>query len=122
TEVRKIKVPLWSAKPKERFPYAKADKLMREYLPVKLANVSYDPASCSNITRDLSEEIKAMVKKVTPPRYKLICNVTIGKKDNEDLVVASRCLWDPYADNFVSQSYENHTLFCVVMVYAVYFE
>uniref|UniRef100_A0A8C3F7B5 Uncharacterized protein n=1 Tax=Chrysemys picta bellii TaxID=8478 RepID=A0A8C3F7B5_CHRPI len=99
--------------------------LLREYLPTKLANVTYEPAKCASLTLALSEEIKHLVKQVTPPRYKLVVNVTIGNKSKDetvDIVVTSRCLWDPHSDNFTSSQYVNETLFCVVLVHAVYFE
>ncbi|XP_030062560.1 uncharacterized protein LOC115472420 [Microcaecilia unicolor] len=111
-----------SAKPKEKFSCSKAEKLIKGYLPAKLAHISYDPIGCASLTTVLCEEIKSMIKKVTPARYKLICNVTIGSNNNDDIVVTSQCLWDPYSDNFTSCSYKNHTLFCVVSVYAVYLE
>ncbi|XP_043941420.1 dynein light chain Tctex-type 5-like [Protopterus annectens] len=115
-------VPSASANPKERFSCVKAEKLIEEYLAVKLANAVYHPVTCTNLTKEICEEIKVTLKKIAPPRYKLICNVTVGNKDREDVFVASRCLWDPYADDFMSHYYENQTLFCVVTVYAVYFE
>ncbi|XP_069498249.1 dynein light chain Tctex-type 5-like [Ambystoma mexicanum] len=115
-------VPASSAIPKEKFPCAEVERLIGEYLPSRLANVSYDPSKCARITTDLCEEIKSLVKRATPPRYKLICNVTIGSSDTEDIVVTSQCLWDPHSDTFSSCSYVNLTLFCVVSVYAVYVE
>lgn len=115
-------IPSSSAKPKERFSCAKAEKLIKEYVAVKLATAVYHPVTCINLTKEICDEIKVTLKKIAPPRYKLICNVTMGNKDREDVVVASRCLWDPYADDFMSHYYENQTLFCVVTVYAVYFE
>ncbi|KAG6931164.1 tctex1 domain-containing protein 1-like [Chelydra serpentina] len=119
------KIPGSSAIPKEKFSCGRAEELLREYLPTKLANVTYEPAKCASLTIALSEEIKHLVKQVTPPRYKLVVNVTIGNKskdENVDIVVTSQCLWDPHSDNFTSSQYVNETLFCVVLVHAVYFE
>nr|XP_033773108.1 tctex1 domain-containing protein 1-like [Geotrypetes seraphini] len=115
-------VPVNSAKPKVKFSCSKAEKLIKGYLPAKLAHVSYDPVGCAGLTTALCEEIKSMIKKVTPARYRLICNVTIGSNSNDNIAVTSQCLWDPYSDNFMSCSYTNPTLFCVVLVYAVYLE
>ncbi|XP_029474352.1 tctex1 domain-containing protein 1-like [Rhinatrema bivittatum] len=115
-------VPVSSAKPKVKFSCSKAEKLIKEYLQAKLAPVSYDPVRCASLTTAVCEEIKSLTKKVTPARYKLICQVTIGSNEQEDIVVTSQCLWDPHSDNFTSCSYVNRTLFCVVSVYAVYLE
>ncbi|MEE6495623.1 hypothetical protein FKM82_002099 [Ascaphus truei] len=115
-------VPVCSANPPQRFPYGSVKDLIGEFLGEKLSDVSYEPSTCADLTKDLCEDIKRMVKSVTPPRYKLICSITIGSKDRDDIVVTSQCLWDSHSDNVTSYSYQNHTLFCVVLVYAVYCE
>ncbi|KYO19401.1 hypothetical protein Y1Q_0003536 [Alligator mississippiensis] len=118
-------IPDSAANPKEKFSCAKAEELIREYLPTKLAHVTYEPEKGASLSTTVSEEIKRLIKTVTPPRYKLIVNVTIGNKDQDetaDIMVTSQCLWDPHSDNFTSSQYMNPTLFCVVLVHAVYFE
>uniref|UniRef100_A0A6I8RM07 Tctex1 domain-containing protein 1 n=1 Tax=Xenopus tropicalis TaxID=8364 RepID=A0A6I8RM07_XENTR len=114
--------PANSANPAHRFPNAHVKELIEEFLATKLKNESYDPSTCAALTKDLCEDIKKIVRRVTPPRYKLICSMAIGSKDREDIMVTSQCLWDSYSDNVTSCSYQNRTLFCVVLVYAVYFE
>ncbi|XP_053326299.1 dynein light chain Tctex-type protein 2B-like [Spea bombifrons] len=115
-------VPASSANPKQKFPYAQAKELIDEFLASRLRDVTYDPDTCASLTKDLCEEAKRIVRRLTPPRYKLICNMAIGSKHREDVTVTSQCLWDSHSDNVTSCSYENRTLFCVVLVYAVYFE
>ncbi|KAJ6662502.1 hypothetical protein lerEdw1_011638, partial [Lerista edwardsae] len=118
-------IPDSSAKPREKFSYAQAQELIKEYLPARLAHVTYEAGKCASLTTALSDEIRHMVKKLIPPRYKLIVNVVTGSKNKEDttdIIVTSQCLWDPHSDNFTSSRYANQTLFCVVLVYAVYFE
>ncbi|XP_019387015.1 PREDICTED: tctex1 domain-containing protein 1-like [Crocodylus porosus] len=118
-------IPDSAANPKEKFSCAKAEELIREYLPAKLARVTYEPEKGASLSTAVSEEIKRLVKTVTPPRYKLIVNVTIGNNDKDktaDIMVTSQCLWDPHSDSFTSSQYMNPTLFCVVLVHAVYFE
>ncbi|XP_069837781.1 dynein light chain Tctex-type 5-like [Dendropsophus ebraccatus] len=115
-------VPAGSANPAQRFPYSTAKKLIQEFLTAKLRNVTYDPSTSADLTKNLCEDIKKIVRRVTPPRYKLICNTAIGSKNQEDVLVTSQCLWDSYSDNVTSCSFQNPTMFCVVTVYAVYFE
>ncbi|XP_066453637.1 dynein light chain Tctex-type 5-B-like isoform X2 [Eleutherodactylus coqui] len=122
TAIINEQVPAGSANPAQRFPYSAAKKLIQEFLTAKLRNVTYDPSTSADLTKNLCEDIKKMVRSVTPPRYKLICNMAIGSKNREDILVASQCLWDSYSDNVTSCSFQNSTLFCVVTVYAVYFE
>ncbi|XP_053102058.1 dynein light chain Tctex-type 5-like [Hemicordylus capensis] len=125
TTTENEQIPDSSAKPQEKFSCAQAEKLIEEYLSAKLADVTYEPVKCGSLIKALSDEIRHMFKKFIPPRYKLIINLVIGsrnKEDTTDIVVTSQCLWDPHSDNFASSQYINQTLFCVVLVHAVYFE
>lgn len=115
-------VPASSANPPQRFPYAQVKELIQEFLTARLRHVTYDPDKSGDLTKNLCEDIKKMVRRYTPPRYKLICNMAIGSKNREDILMTSQCLWDSYSDNVTSCNYENSTMFCVVTVYAVYFE
>ncbi|XP_075038252.1 uncharacterized protein LOC142099063 [Mixophyes fleayi] len=122
TTIINEQVPAGSANPTQRFPYSQAKELIQEFLTAKLRNITYDPSTSADLTKNLCEDIKKMVRRVTPPRYKLICNMAIGSKNREDILMTSQCLWDSYSDNVTSCSYQNATMFCVVSVYAVYFE
>ncbi|XP_077134603.1 dynein light chain Tctex-type 4-like [Ranitomeya variabilis] len=115
-------VPAGSANPPQRFPYSQAKELIQDFLAAKLRNVTYDPSTSADLTKNLCEDIKKMVRRVTPPRYKLICNMAVGSKNREDVLMTSQCLWDSYSDNVTSCSFQNSTMFCVVTVYAVYYE
>jgi len=55
-------------------------------------------------------------------RYKYVTVVSIGAKENTEVVVASRCLWNPDFDTFASYTYDEHGLFAVAVVFAVYRE
>lgn len=48
--------------------------------------------------------------------------VTVGQRAGQCLRLATRCLWDTAADNGCSASFENETMFCVAMVFGLYFE
>ncbi|XP_048208077.1 dynein light chain Tctex-type 4-like [Perognathus longimembris pacificus] len=115
-------VPLWSARPEVKFPCAQAEELMQAHLPSKLASVAYHPALCAHLATVLSVEIRDLVKAVTPPRYKIVCSVSIGSKGQADVVVSSQSLWDPHTDCCATSCYVNPTLFCVALVHAIYLE
>ncbi|XP_037356633.1 dynein light chain Tctex-type protein 2B-like [Talpa occidentalis] len=122
TSIIQEQVPLWSARPEMKFPYIQAEELMQAHLPSKLAGVAYHPAQCAHLAMVLSGEIRDLVKAVTPPRYRLVCSVSIGSKGQDGVVVSSQSLWDPHADSFATSHYANPTLFCVALVHAIYLE
>ena len=71
---------------------------------------------------ELADVIKERVKNLGYSRYKLIVQVTVGEKTGQALRLASRCLWDTTTDNFASDFYENASVYCVGMVFGLYYE
>jgi hypothetical protein len=55
-------------------------------------------------------------------RHKIVVQVTIGEVHGQGVRIASRCLWDTETDNHASSTFQNPYLYCVAMVFAVYFE
>jgi hypothetical protein len=41
------------------------------------------------------------------PRFKLVCQATLGQMKDQGVRVASRCLWDTSVDNYASVNYKN---------------
>ena len=68
------------------------------------------------------QKVKARVKELPIPRYKIICLVHIGELNNQGLRISSRCLWNAKFDTFATYEFKNHSLFAVACVYGVYFE
>uniref|UniRef100_A0A8C5QRF8 Dynein light chain Tctex-type 4 n=1 Tax=Leptobrachium leishanense TaxID=445787 RepID=A0A8C5QRF8_9ANUR len=105
-----------------RFNPAKVQKLLENVLSSYLGDTKYNALTSSHLTQSLSELVRTKVKEVTPPRYKVVCNVFLGQMGRQGLMVASRPLWDPQNDSFASATYTNASLFAVVMAHGVYFE
>ena len=83
---------------------------------------SYDPDRCNIFAMMLSEQIKSSVKSLNFPRYKIVSVVTVGSKSGQTYVQASRSLQNENFDEFVSESFENDSIFAVGVVYAFYQE
>ncbi|XP_030052879.1 tctex1 domain-containing protein 1 isoform X2 [Microcaecilia unicolor] len=115
-------VPAFASKPNHKIRLSALQKLLEEYLPQKLADVTYGPKLGSELTKQVAEELKQMVKSLVPLRYKVLIFVALAEKGQEDLLVVSRCLWDPHADSCVSHNYTNGSLCCVACVFILYCE
>jgi len=74
------------------------------------------------LANELSTAIKDGVKATGLTRYKLCVHVTLGQRSGQAMRTASRCLWDTSTDNFVSECYENDTLFASCQVYGLFHE
>ena len=66
--------------------------------------------------------IKARVKELMIPRYKIICLVHIGQLGDQSVRISSRCLWDQTNDTYASSEFRNKSLYAVASVYGVYYE
>ena len=108
--------------PTHKFPEAKAKALMAQALEARLVGKEYQPTSMAYESKILSDLVKERVKAVAPPRYKLVCWVSIGQKGQSDIRIASRGLWNEDCDTFCQEVYENASLYAVAVLYAVYQE
>uniref|UniRef100_A0A8C7J5C6 Uncharacterized protein n=1 Tax=Oncorhynchus kisutch TaxID=8019 RepID=A0A8C7J5C6_ONCKI len=104
------------------FKASKVQKLVQAMLDSYLDGASYNAASGSHLSQILSDMVKSKVKEMSPPRYKLVCQVVVGQNRNQGLRVASRCLWDSQHDDFAVAMFQNHSLFTLVIVHGVYCE
>ncbi|XP_039591826.1 dynein light chain Tctex-type 5 [Polypterus senegalus] len=108
--------------PAKRFPVATVNNILKDVLTSYLQEEKYDADLCRQMTKTISEVVKARVKDLMIPRYKIIVLINIGQLNEQNMKFGSRCLWDPASDTFSSFTFKNNSLFAVANVYAVYFE
>ncbi len=58
-------------------------------------------------TVSVTEAIKARVKALAYPRYKVVVQVILGQSKHQGVKIASRCLWDTDTDNYASATLVN---------------
>ncbi|KAF5923673.1 dynein light chain Tctex-type 5 [Diceros bicornis minor] len=108
--------------PTEPFPAVVVNHILEDVLTNYLQEEHYEPELCRQMTKTVSEVIKARVKDLLIPRYKLIVVCHIGQLTSQSVLIGSRCLWDPKSDTFSSYIFRNSSLFALANVYAVYCE
>lgn len=108
--------------PNKKFPTSHVKGIIKDVLESYLCEEKYEPELCRQMTKTVSEVIKARVKDLMLPRYKIICLVHIGQLSNQSMRVGSRCLWDPSSDTFSTFEYRNNSLFAIGTVYGIYSE
>ncbi|EDO45441.1 predicted protein [Nematostella vectensis] len=108
--------------PTKKFPEGNIRNIMKEVLIENLADVNYDPNTCRQLTKTISETLKNRVKELSVQRYKIICLVHIGQLGKQAMRIGSRCLWDANFDTYTTYEFKNGSLFGVATVYGVYFE
>jgi hypothetical protein len=126
----------------EKFRAADVRRMMASLLDERLKGKKYDAGQCNQLSKDLCTDIKSRVKGEShahtfghcspdsasyiemggAARHKIVVQVTIGEVHGQGVRIASRCLWDTETDNHASSTFQNPYLYCVAMVFAVYFE
>ncbi|XP_074859190.1 dynein light chain Tctex-type 4 isoform X2 [Carettochelys insculpta] len=100
----------------------RAQQALEAALASYLGDAKYNPATSGQLAQSLAEVLRSRLRDLTPPRYKLVCNVVLGQRGQQSLQVASRALWDPETDSCASATFLNASLFAVAMVHGLYLE
>jgi len=122
--VIEIVLPTYQLKPEEgcKFIPAWGQKIAKEVVEKELKDKEYDEDDSKEWAITICDKIKKGVMDLKMPRYKIIVQVNIGQMKDQGVRVASRCLWDTATDNYASSSYQNETLWCSAMIFAIYAE
>ncbi|KAH0955707.1 hypothetical protein HN011_002396 [Eciton burchellii] len=104
-----------------QFKPLSAKEIIHDVLFDQLATKSYDAQEAAQWTKDIADIIEEKVKNLHFERYKYIVNVILGQQHGAGVKIGTRCIWDTEADTYAYDSFINDTIFCTVIVYAVYF-
>lgn len=114
--------PTYQLGPVKKFPVTAVKEMLKVTMEGYLQERKYEPEWCKKMTKTISDDLKAQVKDLMLPRYKIIVLVHIGQLQDQGLKVSSRCLWDSSNDTSASFEFRNSSLFATAMVYGVYYE
>lgn len=106
----------------KRFRCKPVEDIINSVLKEKLSGQEYCADDCKRMIVPITEAIKFEVKRLGFERYKIVCVVHIGSLGNQDVRIASRCLWDDSFDRVASASFSNESLFASASVFGVYRE
>ncbi|XP_072025416.1 dynein light chain Tctex-type protein 2B-like [Amphiura filiformis] len=88
-----------------------------DYLKKKMA-----ADGAGELVQFLAETIKIRVKSLEFDRYRLIAHIQMGTSSPHDLIIASRCLWNPETDSYVTATIRVGNIFLVLTVYGVFLD
>eukprot|EP01038_Epipyxis_sp_PR26KG_P007800 gene7800-10595_t len=106
----------------ERFYQSKAKAIGDKIIADELTNANYDEEEAKIWSLNISDKIREALHESLGKnqRYKIVVQTTIGQWRDQGIRVASRCLWNPDSDNYASCQFSNATLFCCVLIFALY--
>ncbi|XP_041660261.1 dynein light chain Tctex-type 5 [Cheilinus undulatus] len=108
--------------PYKRFPVPAVTDILKDVLTTYLQEEKYEGEWSQKMTKTICEVIRAQVKELMIPRYKIVVLVHIGQLTGQSMQISSRCLWDASNDTSASYSFQNSSLFGVATVYGVYYD
>jgi len=120
-----VVLPNYITKPDETevFYPSEVKRIANEVLDAELGDKEYDEDLSKEWIVAICDKIKERVKaECNIPRYKIVVQVTLGQMKDQDVRVASRCLWDTATDNYASVNYKNQHLWCCAMIFGLYTE
>jgi len=103
-----------------KFKVLQAQQIIKETLTESLSKQTYVPEAASQTTREIVEAIKAKLKAVIPPQYKLIVQVLLGEQRGQGIAMGFRGFWDRDSDNFARETFTSDAVFAVGIAYAMY--
>ncbi|KAL4233811.1 Tctex1 domain-containing protein 1 [Mactra antiquata] len=101
---------------------SETEKVAGRVLEDMIGEKQYDHIICGRLSIDISNRIKAGIKALNFPRYRIIVQVVISQANGQGLEAASRCLWDSKVDNYSCVTYRNDTVIAMALIYGVYLE
>ena len=116
------KEPTYRMEPKKPFSKHLVEKVIKDILEDRLENFVYNPKFSATMIKVLSEEIKERVKLYCFDRYKIVVVVTLAQRNQQGLMISSRCNWDKKNDNFACYTFSNTHIVCSASVFGAYRE
>ncbi|XP_066245202.1 dynein light chain Tctex-type 5-like [Euwallacea similis] len=104
------------------FNTEKVGKILQEVMNEIIENLQYDPEKCAAAAKHASVQIRGKVKQLEFDRYKLVCIVSIGEKNSQDIYATCRFLWDPEKDRHSVYSLENTYVYAIAYCFGLYYD
>lgn len=116
--------PTYRMEPKveEKFSCSQVKSILDQILRLSIDGRSYNPQDASRLTIMVSNLITRKLKDLNLPRYRIVCNVVIGQKQEQSLHYVSQCIWNPATDTFIQASYQTTDMYATASVHGIYMD
>ena len=109
--------------PPFRFSKKRVSEQAYALMEERLANLSYDPVLCKNMSYELAAEILRAINESNDCNYKLVVVMSLGNIEHTapKMQMGTKCLWDPDRDRLIAVPYKNESLFAVALIYGFHY-
>ncbi|KDR18945.1 tctex1 domain-containing protein 2-like isoform X2 [Zootermopsis nevadensis] len=105
----------------ERFRAATVKELIHGVMNDELGGKKYTVEDAEMWTKNIATSVRNKVKELGFKRYKYVVQVVLGEQHGAGIKIGSRCLWDADTDHYASDVFINESIFCMTVVFAIYF-
>ncbi|GKT36755.1 Dynein light chain Tctex-1 like protein [Aduncisulcus paluster] len=104
-------------------PFRQSDciKVMKDVLKSRLEDADYEAEIISQLTKEISDEIRTKVRDLGFPQYKLAIQVIITEQKTQGMKVDAQAFWDTRTDNFATYTFKNEHIIATAVCFAAYF-
>nr|CAD7263449.1 unnamed protein product [Timema shepardi] len=96
-------------------------EMIHSVLNDELGGKIYNAEEAEVWTKTITSAVRNKIKDLGFQRYKFMVQVILGEQHGAGVKTGARCLWDADTDNYASAIFINDTIFCMAVVFAVYF-
>lgn len=106
----------------EKLDLVRIRRVATTVIETAVLGYKYNPNYARQFSMSLAERVRSQMKTLPYPRYKIVTQACIGQKKEQDLRIASRCLWDLRWDRHVTITKETSGAYVTVTIFFVYTE
>ncbi|GFR08579.1 uncharacterized protein TNCT_405671 [Trichonephila clavata] len=94
--------------------------IAKRVLKRNLQNKEYSAYEMKDDAIKISSDIREELKNLMLDRYRIVCQVTIGEKCDQDVAMAFLCLWKHEFDHYAVATFDGVNFFATAVVFMVY--
>uniref|UniRef100_A0A8R1HQM6 Dynein light chain n=1 Tax=Caenorhabditis japonica TaxID=281687 RepID=A0A8R1HQM6_CAEJA len=107
--------------PGQKFRPKAVNGVVQEILHEKLNGLEhYSMEESEKLTNEISVLIRDRLKVLQLPRYKYIVQTMITEQIGHGATTALQCCWDEDCDSYVHQRFVTGSIWCEVLVFAIF--
>ena len=85
-------------------------------------HLNYQDCADTNICCTLNTELHRRLRRMLPKQYRMVLQVLVTEKSEQDVIIASKWLWNELYDSHVTETFETPTLTVTVVYHCIYLE
>ncbi|CAI5454642.1 unnamed protein product [Caenorhabditis angaria] len=94
--------------------------MIKEVVTDKLSATTYNFDEAEDLSKELSSTIRNRLKGLQLPRYKYIVQVYLAEQAGQGMATATQSVWDEDCDSYVNYRFTNTSIWCQVLVHAIF--